>query len=130
MDLKPALNKRYGKSITIELSIKPGGGGEDEKHQDTDLAPSVKDSDEPGVVKQDKQDEVARLHGIEEKLETPDEHEKESAEDEANEEQFLAQMVEKTPKSPMGGKTLQGRARDVMLARQAHVTAAKKGLKS
>lgn len=82
--LKDALKQKLAKTISIEISVK---NDDDEKQKTSDLAPTVKDSDEPGVDKGDKGDEEI---------------------------ESLESMIDLQPKSPVTQKSLHGRAREKM----------------
>lgn len=97
---KEALKHKMGKTINIEIKVTPHDGEDKELQKSSDLAPSVQDSDEPGVVKSD--DDVANK-GIQ-------------AED------LLKNMP--TP-APMDKNSLNARARQAMMDK----IEAKKGLK-
>ncbi len=108
---KKALKQRYGKSIQIEISVK-GHGDDDKAQQTSDLAPTVKDSDEPGVEKGDIGELNAGSHKVHD-MHTP----------EADE---LEKMIALQPKGSAMSQSLHGRAREKMTAKHESL---KKGLK-
>lgn len=102
---KKAIADRYKKAFQIEVSVKPA---EDEKNdsvmqQTSDLAPTVKDSDEPGV---EKEDVVSEGPG--------------------GEIEQIDDMIEMQPKEAPLSKSLHARAREKMIAKR---DALKKDLK-
>jgi hypothetical protein len=100
--IKEALKHKMGKTINIEISLK--GDNDPKAEQSSDLAPTVKDSDKPGVEKgemisEDPHSEVEDLDG----------------------------MIEKQSKGSALAQSLHGRAREKMMAKRDML---KKGLKS
>lgn len=120
--MKDALKNKVKSALKIEISIKPGDGSvdgmspeasqisqadaemkskEDELQKSSDLAPIVKDSDEPGVITTD-------------------------ADTENKEAQMDEGMIQQMPRpAPMDQNSLNARARRKMMEEMA----AKKGLK-
>lgn len=139
--MKEALKQKYGKSLHIEISMKPH---DDHDQQTSDLAPTVQDSDEPGVEKPGdiiKKQMVAKKLGVqpgahpamppaegspqEEASETPGQESLEQAP--TDKEQMLDKMIHMQPAGSPLTKTLHERAREKMIAQKNMM---RKGLKS
>jgi hypothetical protein len=98
---KDALKKKLQQVLSIEISIK-NPGKEKEEQDKSDLAPTVKDSDEPGVIKSDQK-------SIEEN--------EEAGEDLG--EPFRNALIAQSPDHPAMGKTLESIAKERALKRVA-----------
>lgn len=99
--MKEALRHKMGKAMTIKISIEPDdqdqtGEGDAISQKSSDLAPVVKDSDEPGVIKNDSPEYVGEGMPPEQEMTR------------------MQSIMDATPVPPLGAKTLESRAREKM----------------
>ncbi len=100
---KGALKHKMGKTINIKITV------DHEADKKTDLAPDVKDSEEPGVVKSSHQMMGHERGGM----------------DEGFGDQVAQSLIDSSPDHPAAGKTLDSIAKE----RAMHRMSMKKGLK-
>lgn len=118
--MKEALKKKMGKVLTIHIQV---GGHDKEQEKKSDLAPDVKDSDEPGVVKDDHPDQAQDVELIKQMMAQEEQGEGEEPPPEGAD--YAHALIAQSPDHPAGGKTLDSIAKERALKRMGQ----KKGLK-
>ncbi len=107
--VKEALKKKMGKAIEIHIHVGKDTHEEDKK---TDMAPEVKDSDEPGVITSNHPDQTQDMALMNDVMGQSNQPQMPNNRDYAN------ALISHAPAHPAGGKTLDSIARERAMKRR------------